>query len=355
MSFALKREFFFALVLFVTWTFSFSLGNLLLVGAILIQGKPIKYRKSLLRLVLAISLLSFINLVFGIGTSKVLDSGSSILSLYIPYLSLLLGSLLIGSSLNEEVIRYIVLLTIVEAIVVCWQFYSGKSGLWYNSYDMNTAHADLLYFTRPNGLSGNSSIVAQKVLISVWALMRPSGFNRNLKLTFLLLLGVTSIVLFNRTIFLTILFGLFISRDILKRRVKFILIFIGVPIAISYGSVLLTQLLRGANRFELESFSRYRIYRDGLSYVFENPIFGNNSVKYFYIEGGRQFHLHNSYLELLASNGLVIGVLCLLLLFLVRRNVFVLPVMIYSFFQFGMFWGLSFMDIILFYDAKKRD
>lgn len=349
------RDFLFALVLFVTWTFSFSLGNLLIVGAILMQAKPVKYSKTLAGLLLIIVLFSFINIFLGIGNSKLLDSGSSSLSLFIPYLSMLMASFLIGSSMNEKIIRYLVLLTIVECAVVCWQFYTGKTGLWYNSYEINSAHSDLLYFTRPNGLSFNSSIVAQKVLISVWALFRCIGFGKNVKLIFLLILGVTSVVLFNRTIFIAVILGLLVSKELLKRRVKVLLLLISVPIVVYYGSVLFTQILRGADRFELETLDRYRIYREGLSYILENPILGNNSVKYFYLEGGRHFHLHNSYLELLASNGVVIGGLCLVLLFLLRRNYFVLPVIIYSFFQFGVFWGLSFMDIILFYDAKKRD
>lgn len=342
-------------MLFATWTFSFSLGNLLLVIVLLFKKTFIISGKQIGGLILLISCLSLLNIFLGVGNVKILDSGSSSLSLFIPYLSLLIASYLIGNSLNVRVIRYIILLTIFESLVTCWQFSTGRTGFWYNSYQLNTAHADLLYFTRPNGLSGNSSIVAQKVLISTWALLRGLSFGKVTNFSFIVILGIAGVVLFNRTVILTILFGLIISKEILSPRLKLYGFMLSLPFAVKYGGDIFRQLFRGSDTVQLESFSRFRIYRDGWNFILENPVLGNNSVKYFYLEGGRQFHLHNSYLEVLASNGIVIGGLCFMLLFLVRKNPFVLPVVIYSVFQFGAFWGLSFFDVILFYNDKRRN
>jgi len=60
-------------------------------------------------------------------------------------------------------------------------------------------------------------------------------------------------------------------------------------------------------------------------------------------------HAHNSYLELLGTNGLLIS--CLYVLFYVviwrRKNtLLLLAVLAYSFLQYGIFWGFSLLDVI---------
>ena len=58
-------------------------------------------------------------------------------------------------------------------------------------------------------------------------------------------------------------------------------------------------------------------------------------------------HAHNSYLEILASHGIILTLLFFSLLFFIwnKKNiVFILPICIYSLFQYGIFWGFSILD-----------
>ena len=80
--------------------------------------------------------------------------------------------------------------------------------------------------------------------------------------------------------------------------------------------------------------------------------FGNMSVKLWYNHEGTLFHAHNSFVETLASNGIFIF---LLYMFFVLKNLnrynakFVMPILVLSVLQYGIFWGISFLDIVFQY------
>lgn len=348
-----------AILLFVSWTLSFSLGNLFVVIIYLYKFKWRIKSGKITFIIIAISVLSLINLLFGITSVKEIDD-SSLIQLYIPYLSLLLGAYIIGDKLDNQVLKFIVYLTAIESIIVILQYITGNTGFGYNSYTKNETYGELLYYSRPNGLSTNSSIVAQKLMISLWLLLNSKFFTwkQNKIVTIILL---TAIVLtFNRTVILTLIISYFILSPIVTLKQRIWLSVIILPFSLIYINPIKNQILRGSEGVSIESFTRYSIYKNGLTFIKANPIFGNNSVKYFYEESGRIFHLHNSYLETAASNGIPIflGLVLMLFFLLKKKNFFLIPLIIYSLFQFGIFWGISFLDIALFFNErtnKKRD
>jgi O-antigen ligase len=62
-------------------------------------------------------------------------------------------------------------------------------------------------------------------------------------------------------------------------------------------------------------------------------------------------HAHNSFLQLLASNGIIISFLFLGILFFIwtKKNLLLLiPILLYSCFQYGIFWGFSLLDVFFF-------
>src|SRR5690606_24964991 len=87
-------------------------------------------------------------------------------------------------------------------------------------------------------------------------------------------------------------------------------------------------------------------------FLSDNPLFGNGSYKLWMNINGGLYHGHNSFLQTFATHGVVIG---LLFLYLVFRNMnkynfyYLLPIMVLSLFQYVIFWGVSFMDLMFFY------
>src|SRR5690606_6981383 len=80
--------------------------------------------------------------------------------------------------------------------------------------------------------------------------------------------------------------------------------------------------------------------------------FGNGSYKLWMNINGELFHGHNSFLQTFASHGIVIG---LVFVYFVFRNMnrynyyYLIPILTLSMFQYVIFWGVSFMDLMFFY------
>lgn len=351
----MNRNLLYAIFLFLSWTFSYSLGNLMLVVIILYKNKWKTQANQINYLLIFLSILSFINIIIGFNTEKLLNENSSNLQLFIPYLSLLIGAYIIGNQLNYHIIKYLIYFTSFECIIIGGQFLLGATGFWYNSYEINDFIPDLLYYRRPNGFSTNSSVVAQKLLISIWFLMSSKKlvWKKNKSLLAILCLGL--VLTFNRTVILTLILSYFLYSNSFRLKHKIITAIFITLFSLLFINTIKFQLFRGSNEVQLESFSRYSIFENGLRYISNHPYLGNNSIKYFYEENERQYHLHNSYLQTAASNGLpiFIGLIYLLGLLFKKRNFFIFPLIIYSIFQFGIFWGLSFLDIALFYNEKN--
>ena len=352
----MSKNFVIALILMLTWTFSFSLGNLLIVVFIIKeQNWKIETNRITLILIL-ISVLSLINIFIGFNSQKVLNEGSSSLQLVIPYLSLLLGAYVIGNYINTQVIKYIIYFTAIECIVILIQYLTGVTGFWYNSYEKNEILGELLYYSRPNGFSTNSSVVAQKLLISIWCLIRSKfiSWKDNKVIFCILLIGL--ILTFNRTVFLAIGVSYFLVSGGLKLKYKIAAFLALILLLIVFINPIKNQFNRGSDDVNIESLTRYSVYYNGINFIADNPLFGNHSIKYFYEENDRRFHLHNSYLQTAASNGLPIFLLVMYIVLILkkRKHLFIVPILIYSFLQFGILWGIGFLDIVLFFNKNKK-
>jgi hypothetical protein len=60
-------------------------------------------------------------------------------------------------------------------------------------------------------------------------------------------------------------------------------------------------------------------------------------------------HAHNSFLEFIASNGIVISLLFFAFLFLIwkKKNILlIMAILFFCLFQYGIFWGYSILDVI---------
>lgn len=95
--------------------------------------------------------------------------------------------------------------------------------------------------------------------------------------------------------------------------------------------------------------SRDIIWREFLDFFCDNPITGNGSVK---MRSSAGQHAHNSYIWVLASNGIIIALLYYYytIRFVNRYNFIpILSILLTSITQSTIYWGLSNADVFLFF------
>jgi hypothetical protein len=105
----------------------------------------------------------------------------------------------------------------------------------------------------------------------------------------------------------------------------------------------------------INTSGRTLIWANFLQFIEQNLWFGNGSDKLFFKEidhENKKFklvHAHNSYLEFLATHGLILsGFFGFILLYLWRRknSIFIVSILFFSIFQYGIFWGFSLLDLV---------
>jgi O-antigen ligase len=105
----------------------------------------------------------------------------------------------------------------------------------------------------------------------------------------------------------------------------------------------------------INTSGRTLIWANFLQFIEQNLWFGNGSDKLYFKEidhENKKFklvHAHNSYLEFLATHGLILsGFFGFILLCLWRRknSIFIVSILFFSIFQYGIFWGFSLLDLV---------
>ena len=96
------------------------------------------------------------------------------------------------------------------------------------------------------------------------------------------------------------------------------------------------------------------IYKKNILFIKKHYLFGNNSHKHkVYLKAYNTYeHAHNSFLEFASNNGIIISILWFLFILRnINRNnfIYLLAILILSMTQYGIFWGISLLDIIFIY------
>ena len=290
---------------------------------------------------------------------------------FYPYTMATLITYFIAKNLREKDLKLLVVLIVVEAVVVCIQYMMGVNTFFeaLNQFNENiTKNPDVLYNRRALGLSENSSVIAYKLFLA-YLIMDYFKMRNTLYLLFRIILIAGIFFTFNRTVFLVcfvyIIFSLvrlyapiidnMLSKKIALYQVKYlVLAILGILIlsvvSVFYVDEIISQLTRGRNDgFDLSG--RGHIWEGFIDFIKENTWFGNGGEKYYVEHRGKDAHGHNSFLQVIATHGALIFVIYLWLVF---RNInsnnflFIFLILVYSLFQYGIFWGTSLMDIIFF-------
>lgn len=327
-------------------------------------GKINKKDIVIVSLILCITLLSCINSLVHI---KKLDS---LFNLF-PYTSLMLGSFVIGKYIPQKDIKILIILVTFEATIGIFEFLMGINTIliwkeYFVNYKLENYGAGLFYFNTAFGISENSSSLAEKILMSILLIHYFKLFDKK-RLIFLFPILILGLVFsFQRTSILVlvifyVLVGIsklwkFISakRIALKLNLKLqIIIFflIGISIISVYKSKdIYNQFARGNEKIELSG--REIIWPQFTNFIKENLWFGYYSQKFRikYTEKSTA-QAHNSFLQVLANHGVIIFMFFIVLIVFSIKSynwIYITALLIYSLFQYALFWGISLIDVVFF-------
>lgn len=108
---------------------------------------------------------------------------------------------------------------------------------------------------------------------------------------------------------------------------------------------------------KMNTSGRTIIWLNFMNFIFEHPLIGNGTHKVSLRILNKKkeieyMHAHNSFIQYAATNGLIMLFLMCLLLFLKwnwKNSILIFCVIIYSQLQYGIFWGISLLDIYFIY------
>lgn len=280
-----------------------------------------------------------------------------------PYSIFIVLTISFSKLITKNIIRYILFFIIIEVIIGGVQYFLGVRFFISPFDDMTQTIGDtgLFYNNSVLGFSLNTSVFSLKIFTGVLFVYYLKFTNRTKILLYLLLLfGL--LISFNRTAILSsVFFASLVFMKYMRKanwRLK-IATFLGVLFLLflffHYFDLIENQFFRG--RDEVDLSGRDFIFPHYINFIREHPIFGNLFTKYWVMfDSGFIYHAHNSFLQTFANMGLVIGSLVFVYILSKIKKfnyLFILPILLYSGYQYGILWGVSYLDIIFFYFLLK--
>ncbi len=310
-------------------------------------------------LLLVFILLGYLNIFSALDNFDLRAHASSLALL------LMFAAVLVGRNLGAAEARWLVWLTVLEALSVYVEFAIGRPFLFAaQAFADGQAEAfkdtSLLYRKRAFGLSSNSSVIAQKVLMAFLLLFVYGKHIRGRWLAAAVLFGAL-VLTFNRTAILALAFflGLFYLRLWWRKRDAMSMVAWTALLTLLVGTVgfvlwdeIMFQFARGNELTTRTALSkRDLLWMETFSFIRENPVWGNHSMTFRFPFGEILSHPHNSYLQMIATHGVLAALLFgyVFLSLRLRNLVFVLPVLLFSLTQYGIFWNFSYLDVIFFH------
>lgn len=276
-----------------------------------------------------------------------------------PVFTLLPLCILAGVFLRPSDAKWLIHFIAIESVVSLIEYGMGVPSIvpGVELPEIDPEQADLWYYRRVFGLSINSSVLALKVFT---ALLLMDYFRmKSMWFKFYRLLFFAAIfVTFNRTVILTV--GIyFIGQQIqswyvikapprqqMAKMFGLLMVLVAAAIGVYYFSdELLAQFTRKKG---VDLSGRDHIWPFFWDYILNDIMFGNGGMKVFDPMGR---HAHNSFLQNWASHG---GIVTFMLVWLILRNIrfknfwLIAAILIYSSTQYGIFWGISLLDIAMY-------
>lgn len=273
----------------------------------------------------------------------------------IPYSLFIFITMWASKVVDERVLKWMMWFTLIDIGAAVIQRIIGVNTFLPGTLtDAGEMGGDLFYDLKVNGLNTNSSGLAYKAFL---ALIIHERFPKcrifgNYFWYFICFAGI--ILAFNRTMLLAsfVYFGFKLLKS--KHRYfaipLFALLFVFILSQEGVMEWVISQLTRGGDSFsEGNAMSgREGIYPVYIQFCKDHFFFGNGSFKYYIGEG---VHAHNSFLQTMATNGFLIMVLYLFLIYSCIRKktlIFALLFFVCAMTQAFILWGASYNDFIFY-------
>ena len=286
---------------------------------------------------------------------------------------------LAARSLNDTTWKLVLLLLVIEVLCIYIQFALGIRFFFPHQevvttttefrFTQDVQDMQLLYFIRPMGLSGTSTIAGAKILLAFILTFMLDLRPRTRWLLSILFAGA-AVLNFKRSGLLA--FGLFIGvlliMDMRRHGWRFRHTFASAVI-LSVLSFYATQIVGQFTRESAASLGdisfdiiieqlsgRADLWNETITFIGDHLFFGNYSERLILSTGQ---YPHNSYMSLLATHGLFLALT--LAAFIVSRIagkpavlIFLAPILIDAIFQENLFWYISLFDQFLLYMLLVR-
>lgn len=282
--------------------------------------------------------------------------GTNVDILYlIPYSLFIFLTIQVSKVLDERIIRWLILFFVLDVLTAIYQ-----KSIGINSFFAVTATdytGDMLYNLKVNGLNINSVSLAYKMLFGLIIYNRYPRQQLVNKYIFYVFVIIGIYLSFCRTVILSVF--VFVGTNLyfssMKKRYKLLIVLVGISVTAvlitPYWDLIVLQMMRGHNDLSSASSGRDEVFGYFLNFVMQNPLQGYGSFKLNVDFDGILFHAHNSYLQAFANNGIIIGLLYMLIIIrnLNRNNIaYLFPILFAIFFQNIIFWGLNLYDLLFY-------
>jgi len=358
------RDFFISLFVFLP-----SIANVPLILHLLIIpfiiSKKFRVTQSLL-LLLGIVVLSTINQIANFHVF--LNEGKGLKDL-IPFSLFMLVSYYFAINVNRRILRYIVFFIIFEIVIGILEYLYGVRSFIPSVRDSVSGvnpfgYKGLLYYSRVSGLSTNSSAFAMKIFAGILIVHFLDFRNNQKKIAAYSFLAIGLFITFTRSVYVALAFFILIANINLIKRIlaKFLLgktklfyiilsgiTLIGFLTMISKIDLIIKQLNRGMQSADLSS--RDIVFQKFYSFITDNFWLGNGSYKLWIMINDKLFHAHNVFLQILSTNGIIISSFYFVFIIININKInfkYIFPILVLSFFQYAIFWGISFLDLVFF-------
>jgi O-antigen ligase len=284
-----------------------------------------------------------------------------------PYFLAYIFTFILATQLRKRDMQIIAYLIAFECGFVFLEMALGENTIFTSNpeYRSNLSFA-MLYFARPFGLSDGTNTMGGKILIAIILsdyFLEKSRRKNLVRVALLLAL----IINFSRTAILAAAVHYFIyfafNPDIKNKVKKIALILVAMfcfqlAFMNSLFELIIYQLNRGRETGVDLSY-RDIIWEQCLTFIKNHPWFGNGSSRFhiWLSDYGAWEHAHNSFFHIFTTNGILIAGATLLWLGsrITKSNVkLVMPILIFSLGQYGIFWGISFIDIVFLFLILQR-
>jgi len=302
-------------------------------------------------------LFAYLNIIIHIADFDLSKHASSFAVIFVFFTALL------ALKIADRSLKLFILLTCLEIFVGIYEFAIGQVAISPSQVELANQEMSYesmyLYDIRVYGLSSNSSVLAEKIFLSILLLF---NFRNSFRHFYFIstVLAVGLFISFNRTtIFTVTLFVCFIyfsgRASIRKRLLGTVILFAAGSVVSVYWEDLLLQFARGSlGELSYSEMSRLYFWEKSIEHLASNPVFGSGSLTYriFSPEVGTFQHAHNSLIMIFSTHGVFIPFF-LFAYILVRLKYcdwrVIISILVYSITQYIVFWNLSVPDLILFW------